>query len=83
MDRLQFRTKADAVRAIRFAVVQNDGDVHSLGVDSAVTIGIDWRQYVIYFRATATDPAAQLNFYFGDQPGNTWLDAVVLQGTAP
>jgi hypothetical protein len=52
------------------------------GVDSAVTIGRDWREYVIYFRATATDPAAQLNFYFGDQPANTWLDAVVLQGTA-
>jgi uncharacterized protein (TIGR03437 family) len=80
--RLRFRAKADAVRAIRFAVIQNSGDVHNLGIDSAVTIGSDWREYVIYFRATATDPAAQLNFYFGDQPGNTWLDAVVLQGTA-
>jgi len=78
----KFRARADGVRMVRFAVVQNGGDGHDVGLDGTVTIGSDWRQYVIYFRATATDPAAQLNFYFGDQPGNISLDGVVLQGTA-
>jgi hypothetical protein len=27
--------------------------------------------------------AAELGFYFGDQTGNTWLDAVILQGPSP
>ena len=71
--RLQFWAKADTARTLRFDVAQN----------SAVSLGGNWQPYVVYFQATATDPAARLDFYFGDQTGNTWLDAVILEGTSP
>jgi uncharacterized protein (TIGR03437 family) len=71
--RLLFSAKADAARTLHFGVPGS--------LDSAVTLGTNWQQYVIYFQATATVSAAELDFYFGDQTGNTWLDAVILQGT--
>ncbi len=73
--RLLFWAKADAARTLHFDLKGS--------FDSAVAIGTNWQQYVIYFQATATVAAAQLDFYFGDQTGNTWLDAVILQGPSP
>ena len=80
--RLRFWAKADTARTIRFDV-ENGANFQNYGLDGAATIGGNWQQYVIYFQATASDPAAQLDFYFGDQTGNTWLDAVVLEGPSP
>jgi hypothetical protein len=80
---LQFWASADVPRTLRLEVVQNGGDSQNYGLNTAVPISAGWQHYVIYFRATATDPAAELDFYFGDQTGNTWLDAVILQGTPP
>jgi hypothetical protein len=81
--RLKFWAKADTSRMMRFDVLRSGGDFPTYGLNGAVSLGDDWQMYVIYFQATATDPLAQLDFYFGDQIGNTWLDAVVLQGTPP
>ena len=81
--RLKFWAKADTARTIRFDVLHNGGGFQTYGLNGAVPLGGDWQMYVIYFQATATDPLAQLDFYFGDQAGSTWLDAVVLQGTSP
>ena len=60
-------------------VVQNGGNFQPYGLNTAVALGGDWQRYVIYFQATVTDPEARLDFYFGGQAGNAWLDSVVLQ----
>jgi uncharacterized protein (TIGR03437 family) len=78
---LRFWAKADTARTMNFGVGENGGGFPSYGLSTAVALGADWQQYVFYFQATATDPAGRLNFYFGNQSGNTWLDAVVLQET--
>ena len=70
--RLQFWAKADTPRTLQFKTIQND----------SVPLGAGWQHYLIYFQGTATDAAGELNFYFGDRIGATWLDGVVLQGTA-
>jgi len=36
-----------------------------------------------YFEAPSTDLNGRLTFYFGQQAGNGWLDAVVLHDTQP
>jgi uncharacterized protein (TIGR03437 family) len=76
---LQFSAKADAARTLRLGVSQNGGAFQTYGISTAVSLGGDWQRYVLYFQSTATDPAARLNFYFGDQPGNTWLDNVTIE----
>ncbi len=77
--RLLFWAKADAARTIRFDIASDGGDTQNYGLDSAITASGNWQQYVIYFQATTTTTQAQLNFYFGDQTGSTWLDAVTLR----
>ncbi len=77
--RLQFQAKADAPGTLRVQVNPNGGS-ENYGLSGAIPIGSDWQQYVVYFTATASDPAAQLGFNFGDQTGNAWLNAVTLQG---
>jgi uncharacterized protein (TIGR03437 family) len=79
---LQFWAKADAARTMWMIVGQNGDNLPAYGLNTGVGLGGDWQRYVLYFRATTTDPAARLNFYFGDQTGDTWLDAVVLQDTS-
>lgn len=76
---LQFWAKASAGRTMRFSMTQNGGTFQNRGLKDSATLGGDWQQYTFYFQATATDPAARLNLYFGDQAGDTWLDTIVLQ----
>ena len=77
---LQFWAKADTARTIQMNVGQNGGNFPTYGLNyPALGLGGDWQRYVLYFQATATDPAARLNFYFGAQAGNAWLDNVSLQ----
>jgi uncharacterized protein (TIGR03437 family) len=78
--RLQFQAKADASGTLRFQVTPNGGGSEDYGLSGAIPIGSDWQQYIVYFKATASDPAAQLDFNFGDQTGNAWLNAVTIQG---
>jgi len=80
--RLQFWAKADAAQTIAFALAGNGVNSQNYGLNSSVLLSGTWQQYVFYFQTTATDPAAQLDFYFGDQTGNIWLDAVALEGTS-
>jgi uncharacterized protein (TIGR03437 family) len=72
--RLQFRAKSDMPRSVTI----NIG-----GSNIAVALTRDWQRYVLYFQATDDNARAQLNFDFGNQTGNTWLDGVTLQGSAP
>ena len=76
---LQFWAKADSARTMRLGLTQNGGNYQTYGLSAAVALGGSWQQYVIYFQSTATDPAARLNIFFGDQAGNAWLDNVSLQ----
>jgi hypothetical protein len=80
---LRFSAMADSGRTMHLGVSQNGGAYQSYGLSTAVGLGATWQQYLMYFQATTTDPAARLNFYFGDQTGDTWLDDVVLQDTTP
>jgi uncharacterized protein (TIGR03437 family) len=79
---LRFSAMADAARTMQLNVVQNGGTFQVYGLNSAVGLSTGWLPYVIYFQATATDPVARLDFYFGAETGNTWLGAVVLQDTS-
>jgi uncharacterized protein (TIGR03437 family) len=80
---LRFWAQADTARLMNLSVTQDGGNFQGYGLTTVVAIGGSWQQYQLYFQAIATDPAARLNFYFGDQAGNTWLDAVVLEDTTP
>jgi hypothetical protein len=75
---LQFWAKADTSRTMRVTLTQT-GVNQNDGLFTAVALGPDWQRYVIYFRATGTDPAARFNLSFGDQTGSTWVDGVQLQ----
>jgi hypothetical protein len=80
--RLQFRAKSDSARTMRLALGQNGGSFATYGLSTAFALGTAWQQYTLYFQSTATDPAARLNFYFGDQTGSTWLDGVDLRSAS-
>ncbi len=80
---LQFWAKADTARTMRISTGSAGPPFQNYGLSTAVAIGGDWQRYVIYFQATATDQNGRLTFYFGDQAGITWLDSIVLQGSAP
>ncbi len=77
--RLQFRAKSDVPRSVTI----NVGGSNIAGSNIAVALTRDWQRYVLYFQATAADAGAQLNFDLGNQTGNTWMDGVALQGSAP
>jgi uncharacterized protein (TIGR03437 family) len=79
--RLMFWAKADAARNLHFDVT-NTAAGDSV-YNSVVALTTTWQQYVVYFQATAAVPTAQVDFDFGDQTGNAWLDGVVLQGSTP
>ncbi len=80
---LHFWAQANPGRTMNLAMGQNGGSYASYGLSTTLTIGPGWQEYQMYFQSTSTDPAARLTFYFGDQAGNTWLDAVVLVDTTP
>jgi uncharacterized protein (TIGR03437 family) len=79
--RLMFWAKADSVRTLQLDVANTASG--GLVFGSAVALTTTWRQYVVYFQATAAVTVAQVDFDFGDQTGNAWLDGVVLQGSTP
>jgi hypothetical protein len=78
--RLMFWAKADSVRTQQLDVTNAAG---ASVFSSSVALTRTWQQYVVYFQATAAVTAAQVDFDFGDQTGNAWLDGVVLQGSTP
>jgi uncharacterized protein (TIGR03437 family) len=80
---LKFSAMADSGRTMHLGVTQNGGSYQHYGLSTAVGLGENWQEYILYFQSTATDPASRLTFYFGDQIGNSWLGAVVLQDTTP
>ena len=78
---LRFWSKADTGRTMPVNLSASGPPFQNYGLSTGVGLGGSWQRYVIYFQATATDPAARLTFYFGDQAGNTWLDNVSVQGS--
>ncbi len=79
--RLMFWAKADAARTLQLDV--EDSNSGSALTNAAVSVSTAWQQYVIYFQATDAVAAAQLDYDFGDQTGNIWLDGVSLEGPVP
>jgi len=77
--RLMFWAKSDTPRVLHLDIA---GVGNSLATSEAAVTSA-WQQYVIYFQTTAAVAAAQLDFDFGDQTGNVWLDGVVLEGSRP
>ncbi len=77
---LRFWAKTSGGRTMRVSFLKDGGDFHSYGLSTAVALGTDWQEYVLYFRATETAQDGRVNFYFGDQTGDSWLDATVLEG---
>ena len=76
---LQFFAKADNPGTVVLDVVQNGGSSSNYGLSKSYPLRTGWIHYVVYFQATATDPAARLDFNLGDHTGNTWIDGVVLR----
>jgi uncharacterized protein (TIGR03437 family) len=79
--RLMFWAKSDVARTMHFDVMNTaaEASVYS----SVVALTTTWQQYVVYVQATAAVTTAQVDFDFGDQTGNAWLDSVVLEGSTP
>jgi uncharacterized protein (TIGR03437 family) len=79
--RFMFWAKADAARTIQLDVA--DSSSGNVLTNAAVSVSTAWQQYVIYFQTTGAVAPAQVDFDFGNQTGNVWLDGVVLEGSAP
>jgi uncharacterized protein (TIGR03437 family) len=77
--RLMFWAKSDSARTMHLDV--QDRSSGSNLTSAAVSISTAWQQYVIYFQVTDAVAAAQLDFDFGDQTGNVWVDGVSLEGS--
>ena len=74
----QFWAKSTNARRTQVALTMDGGDFHSYGLASTFTLGADWQLYTTTFQATESTADARLVFYFGDQPGDLWLDGVSL-----
>ncbi len=81
--RVQFWAKADTARILRSNIVHSGGSYQGEGFAADRALSSTWQQYFFTFQAIATDQNTQLGFYFGAETGNTWLDGVVVQDTAP
>jgi uncharacterized protein (TIGR03437 family) len=78
---LQFWAKSSNTRKLGAAISDNT-DFHSYGLSTSFTLGTtDWQLYRATFQATETN-SGRLQFYFGDQTGDVWLDGVSLQAVA-
>jgi uncharacterized protein (TIGR03437 family) len=77
----QFWVKSSNTRNLGVGILSN-ADFHSYGLQTVITLGnSDWQLYRATFQATETN-IGRLEFYFGDQTGDVWLDSVSLQAVA-
>jgi uncharacterized protein (TIGR03437 family) len=77
----QFWAKSSNMRNMGVGIVSN-ADFHSFGLSTTFTLGsTDWQLYQATFQATETN-TGRLEFFFGDQTGDVWLDSVSLQAVA-
>jgi uncharacterized protein (TIGR03437 family) len=76
---LSFWAMSSSPRNMGINVLKNGGGFPSYGLSTAASLGSTWQYYAFDFYATATATDGRVNFYFGEQIGNTWIDGVVLE----
>ena len=76
---LRFWARSSNARNMRVDVLKDGGDFHSYGLSTVVPLSSSWKEYITSFQANETATDGRVNFYFGEQTGDTWIDGVVLQ----
>jgi hypothetical protein len=73
---LRFWARSSTPRNMHVNVLKDGGDFHDYGLATTAALETDWREYVFNFRALETVADGRLNFYFGEQGGDTWIDSI-------
>jgi len=76
---LSFWAMSSSPRNMMLNIVQNGGSYSSYGLTGTASLGSGWQQYTFNFSANTTASDGRLDFYFGEQTGDAWIDGVVLQ----
>ncbi|MCS7177056.1 MAG: carbohydrate binding domain-containing protein [Candidatus Kapabacteria bacterium] len=77
---LSFWARAShAPRRIRFLVYNGEFPYQGLGLSIDTALTATWQEYRFRFRASDSAAAARLLFYFGQDTGDVFLDAVQLR----
>ncbi len=77
LHRLRFMARAATNRTVRVALQRNSAP-YDVYFQHNVAITTGWREHVIEFTPTVTDPRALFNFNVGASSGEIWLDDVAL-----
>jgi hypothetical protein len=76
---LSFWARASSPRNMQVAVLKDGGDYESYGLYLPASLTSSWRQYAYTFAASTTATDGEVDFNFGEQTGDTWIDGVTLE----
>lgn len=76
---LSFWAMSSNPRTMGVSVIKNGGNFLNYGLAVTASLGSAWQYYTFDFVATETATDGRVNFYFGQQIGDTWIDGVVLE----
>jgi uncharacterized protein (TIGR03437 family) len=80
---LSFWARSSSARNMTLNIVQNGGTFGSYGLSGSASLGSNWQQYTFSFTANTTASDGRLDFYFGEQTGDAWIDGVAIQLRPP
>jgi uncharacterized protein (TIGR03437 family) len=81
---LSFWAVSSGPRNMHVNVLKDGGNYASYGLSAIAALGTTWQPFTFAFQANATASDGRVNFYFGDQTGETWIDGITLQpGSGP
>jgi hypothetical protein len=69
----RFRAKADAPRRVQVQAMIAQPDWHGIGLDEAVPLTQEWREYPFEFQAKDLAASNQLVLNLGDRTGTVWI----------
>ena len=75
---LQFWARSDTPRNISIQGMGGAPNYPLYGLWDVVAINSSWTLYTVSFVSSATANDGRIEFFMGDQPGNVWIDGVVL-----
>jgi WD40 repeat protein len=70
---IRFRTKADAPRPMKLHGLIGEPDYHCIGLDEAVSLTEEWKDYEYKFQAKDLAAANMIQFLLGQQTGTVWI----------
>jgi hypothetical protein len=70
---VRFRAKADVPRSIHLIGIIGEGNYHGIGLDEAVALTRDWRDYEFKFQAKRLAAKNLIQFLLGERTGTAWI----------